>query len=176
MKIHFIFFILLITVTGCLPDNYNFKENPVYILKEALDSLEKRDVQKFEKISGKEALCLYATDSGLQRIADNFSFAQDDLNLKHQLLSEKLNEPPKFVGYWSYKTDRHLFQVFDKREQEKIMDVIIDCEFGNEGERLKEVKNYKIKQCRLTKISPVKFQGLSINKKCESLKVDLGPL
>lgn len=180
MKIKLIPFIFIFLTMACLPENYNFKENPVYILKEALDSLQKRDIEKFARVSGKEALCLYGNDSNLQTIADNFSYSEHDLKLDHKLISTQFNEPVKFVGFWSYKTDRHLFEISDKQNQ-RIMDVIIDCEFGNEGEKLKgekqkDPKNYKIKQCRLIKITPVKFKGLAVTKKCESLKVNLGPL
>ena len=180
MKIKLIPFIFIFLTVACLPDNYNFKENPVYILKEALDSLQKRDAEKFVKISGKEALCLYGNDSSLQTIADNFSYAEHDLKLEHKLISGQFNEPVKFVGFWSYKTDRHLFEISEKQGQ-RIMDVIIDCEFGNEGEKLKaeqqkDPKYYKIKQCRLIKMNPIKFRGLAMTKKCESLKVTLGPL
>lgn len=181
MKIKLLPFIFILSLVACMPDNYNFKENPVFILKEALDSIQKRDAEKFARISGKEALCLYGNDSNLQLITDNFTYSEQDLSLDHKVIFSQFNEPVKFVGFWSYKTDRHFFGISDKQTNQKIMDVVIDCEFGNEGEKLKgekqkESKNYKIKQCRLIKITPVKFQGLSLSKKCESLKVNLGPL
>ena len=176
MKIHLLPLIFILTFIACLPDNYNFKENPVFILKEALNSLEKRDSEKFLRISGKEALCLYANDAGLQKLSDNFPYTEQDLKIEHKLLSSQYNEPVKFVGHWSYKTERHLFTIFEQQNAKKIMDVLIDCEFGNEGEKFqgddqKNDRKYKIKQCRLIKISPYTFDSLAIPKKCESLKV-----
>lgn len=176
MRINPLSFLLIFTTLACLPDNYSFKENPIFILKEALDSLEKRDADKFQKISGKEALCLYANDSGLQRLSDNFPYQEDDLKVDYKLLNTQFNSPAKFVGYWSYKTERHSFAISEKNQQKKVMDVIIDCEFGNEGEKLKiedqkNEKKYKIKQCRLVKIIPHTFSSLMLPKKCENLRV-----
>lgn len=176
MKINLIPLVFIFSLLGCLPDNYNFKENPVFILKEALGSLERRDAEKFLKISGKEALCLYGNDTGLQKLSDNFPYTEDDLKVDHKLVSSQYNEPVKFVGHWSYKTERHLFSISDKERTKKIMDVLIDCEFGNEGEKFKgdDQKNdrkYKIKQCRLIKILPNTFASLVLPKKCESLRV-----
>lgn len=176
MRINLLNFILVFTTLACLPNNYNFKENPIYILKEALDSLEKRDIEKFQKISGKEALCLYANDSGLQSLSDHFTYQEEDLKVSHKLLESTYNSPVKFVGYWSYKTERHLFTITEKTEDKDIMDVLIDCEFGNEGQKLKSEdqrneRKYKIKQCRLIKIIPHTFPSLVIPKMCENLRV-----
>lgn len=178
MKINLIPLIFIFSTLSCLPINYDFKENPVYILKEALESLEKRDSEQFLKISGKEALCLYGNDSGLSHLAENFPYSEHDLKLGHGLIYSQFNTPPKFVGHWSYKSERHLILVSD-RDDKKIMDVVVDCEFGNEGEKLKESdqkneRKYVIKKCRLTKIIPATFKTLGLPKKCESLKVHIG--
>lgn len=176
MKINLLSLIFIFTTLACVPDNYDFKENPVFILKEALHSLEKRDSEQFLRISGKEALCLYANDTGLQLLSDNFPYAEDDLSVEHKILSDEYNQPPKFVGHWSYMTVRHFFSITEKQSENPIMDVLIDCEFGNEGNKLKEkdqknYKNYKIKQCRLIKIIPTAFTSLPVPKKCEGLRV-----
>lgn len=176
-----LFIIFILTTVACVPESYNFKENPLYILKEALSALEKRDSERFLKVSGKEALCLYAHDTGIQRLSDNFPYTEDDLKLEHKLLSTQLNESPKFVGYWSYKSERHIFTIFEKSGHTKLLDVLIDCEYGNEGEKLKvqdrkDERKYKIKQCRLVKIIPQTFKSIIMPKQCEALKVKLGPL
>lgn len=177
MKISLLNLIFIFSLSACLPVNYNFKENPIFILKEALDSLIKRDTQQFLRISGKEALCLYANDAGLSDLSDNFTYSEHDLKLEHSLVSSQQNTPPRFVGHWSYKSERHLFAIKDKAVDKKIMDVLIDCEYGNEGEKLKgdEQKNerkYTIKKCRLTKIMPLTFPGAKLPEKCENLKVN----
>ncbi|HLT22963.1 MAG TPA: hypothetical protein VKZ84_05955 [Bacteriovoracaceae bacterium] len=176
MKINLLPLIFIFMTLGCLPDNYNFKENPVFILKEALSSLERRDSEQFLRISGREALCLYGNDTGLQRLSDSFPYVEEDLALEHKVILSQYNQPAKFVGYWSYKTERHFFSIYQKQGNKHIMDVLIDCEFGNEGNKLKEEdykneKKYKIKQCRLIKIIPSAFSSLSLPKKCEGLKV-----
>ncbi|HLW57849.1 MAG TPA: hypothetical protein VKY27_10710 [Bacteriovoracaceae bacterium] len=173
--------IFIFTTVACLPESYNFRENPLFILKEALTALEKRDSERFLRISGKEALCLYAHDAGIQRLSDNLPYTEDDLKVDHKLLSSQFNETPKFVGYWSYKSERHLFSIAEKSTKTKILDVLIDCEYGNEGEKLKaeerkDERKYKVKQCRLVKIVPLTFKGLALPTQCEALKVRLGPL
>lgn len=177
MKKHLLSLIFVIFAVACLPDNYTFKENPIYILKEALNSLEKRDAEQFVRISGKEALCLYANDNGIQALSDNFPYTESDLSVKHQLLDAQFNEPVKFVGYWSYRTERHLFNISEKASGKKVMNVLIDCDFGNEGEKLKSEdqrndKKYTIKKCRLVKVIPETFSGLQMPSKCESLRVN----
>lgn len=177
MRTNPLIILFLLTTLACLPESYNFKENPIYILKEALNALEKRDTEKFLRISGKEALCLYGSDAGIQRISDNFPYTEDDLKVKHQQVFSQFNEPIKFVGHWSYKTERHAFVISEKRSKDKILEAIIDCEFGNEGEKLKveerkDEKKYKIKQCRLVKIIPLTFKSFSLPRQCEALKVN----
>ena len=59
----------------------------------------------------------------------------------------------------------------------KVLDVVVDCYYGSEGEKSERYlnlapKKYRSKECRLTKVVPRSFESLDASK-CGVLKVEL---
>ena len=69
-------------------------------------------------------------------------------------------------------------EIEDKTKSERILKAIVDCEYGTDREKNEKFinlkpKKYKIKECRLVKMVPLKFSSLGLPARCEDLKVTL---
>jgi hypothetical protein len=173
------YFIFLSLIQACDPYGFGFKKNPAFILNEAFEAVLSLKVDAFLEVSGREALCVYGNENGLNYLRDKLNVRVEDLELRPQRIenhSKHLN-PPHFVGYWSYYRDRYIIDIAQKKSANELLKVIVDCHYGFDGKKddkyveLK-VKKYKIKECRLIKIIPTAFTPLPVPQKCDNLKVN----
>ena len=170
--------ILLISFVACDPYGFGFKKNPAYVLDEAFKAMTNLDEASYIEVAGKEALCMYGTAKGLSYLKERLQVSADEVKLKPTVLNSKYHAVPEFVDFWSYYSERYQIEILDKRSNKLIIKAIVDCEYGTEGERNQKLlrlkpKQYKTKECRLTKLIPVGFENLPLSTKCSGLKVNL---
>lgn len=174
----FLSFFLLIS---CDPYNFGFKANPAKILSDAVDSIKSGNKDKFLKVTGKEVLCLYGNDEGIAYLKQHSTISPDDIKLDLTKLTSKYFDIPEYVGYWSYLNERYIMDVTDERSSEKILQAIVDCDYGYDGEKSVKYRNlnpkrYKRKECKLTKLIPKTFEPLKMTTRCLILKVKVDGL
>lgn len=176
MKI-FILMLLSITAVSCDPYGFGFKVNPAYVIDTAFKAVTNLDKESFLEVSGKEALCLYANESGLSYLKENVLLDATTVKFDPKLVSSQYFKNPAYVGYWSYYTERYLVGVSQRSTGKKVLDVVVDCYYGSAGEKNESYlnlapKKYRSKECRLTKVVARSFDSLDASK-CGVLKVEL---
>jgi hypothetical protein len=177
MKSFFILSILFLAA-ACDPYGFGFEKNPAYVLDEAFKSITNLDTESYLDVTGKEALCVYGNDEGLQYLKTNIVLSPENVKLKPTVLTTVHNLNPKYVGYWSYYSERYQIDILDKASEALIMKAYVDCEYGTDGDKNAKFVNlkprkYRMKECRVVKVIPEKFQSLPVPAKCEKFKVDL---
>lgn len=177
MKFFGLLFLFTIVV-ACDPYGFGFKKNPAYVLDEAFKSVTNLDVESFLEVTGREALCIYGNEKGLTYLKDNIVLNVENVKLNPKVLSNEHYTSPKFVGYWSYYHERYEIEILDKQTGEVLIDTIVDCDYGINGEKDQKYvnikpKKYKIKECKAIKFMPKKFKPLSIPEKCNAMKIAL---
>lgn len=171
-------FLLLLSVVSCDPYNFGFRDNPAQILQDAVEAINTHDVQKFLKVSGREVLCIYGNEDGLDYLKRNSTIDPKNAKFNLTFIKETYYDVPAYVGYWSYLNQRYMMDVTDQRDNSMIVQAVVDCDYGTEGERnikfvnLKRSK-YKRKECRVTKLIPKTFKALPLPERCGVLKVSL---
>lgn len=170
--------ILMTLVAACDPYGFGFKKNPAYVLDETFKAIGNLDEETFLEMTGKEAYCLYGNEIGLNFLKDNILVNPENMKLGLKEVSNTHYSVPKFVGYWSYYNSRYSVEVIDKDSKEVLLETLIDCDYGIEGEKSTEWINqkparYKKKECRAVKLLPKKFFPLEMPSKCMSFKIDL---
>lgn len=177
MKTVFILSILVLAA-ACDPYGFGFKKNPAYVLDEAFKAITNLDTESYLEVTGKEALCVYGNEEGLNYLKDSVILTPENVKLKPTVLKTVHNLNPKFVGYWSYYSERYQIEIQEKTSGLLLMKTYIDCEYGTDGEKddkfinLKPQK-YRVKECRVVKVIPEIFKPLPIPAKCDLFKVDL---
>lgn len=177
MKLLGLIFVIAL-LTSCDPFEFGYKKNPAYILDETLKSIENMDLDTFSELTGKEALCIYNNEEGLTHLKKNLDIQFSDINLNAKIVETRHFSAPVFVGYWSYYHERYQIEISKKSQDEVILDVVVDCEFGTDDEsnprfiNLKPSK-YERKECKLVKIEPKSFEGLKLNPNCGLLMISL---
>lgn len=170
--------ILLTLVAACDPYGFGFKKNPAYVLDEAFKAVMNQDEETFLEMTGKEAYCVYGNETGLNFLKDKIIISTDNIKLNLKEISNVHYTAPKFVGYWSYYNSRYRVEVLDKGTNEVLLETLIDCDYGIEGQKNPKYINqkpskYKKKECRAVKLLPKKFAPLEVSSKCTSFKIDL---
>lgn len=172
------FLFLFASVVACDPYGFGFKKNPAYVLDEAFKSVSNLDVESFLEVTGKEALCVYGNEKGLVYLKDNIELTTEQVKLNPKVLKNEHYSSPKFVGFWSYYNERYEIEVLDKVTNEVLLETIVDCDYGINGEKNDKFINikpskYKVKECQAIKLMPKKFKALPVPEKCNSLKIVL---
>lgn len=170
--------ILLFFTTGCDPYGFGYKYNPAYVLDESFKAISNQDLESFLEVTAKEALCVYGNEEGLTYLKENLQIIPENVKLNPKMLETRHYDIPVFAGYWSYYHERYEIEVLDKSTKEVILETIVDCEFGAEGEKRSDLINrqpgdYNRKECRAVKLLPKKFNSLPVPSKCGLLKVEL---
>ncbi len=172
------YFLLIILVVACDPYGFGFKLNPATILGDAFEAIQTESKASFLRVSGKEAFCIYGNDEGMAYLKRHATINESDIKLNLKLLKETYFDIPEYVGYWSYFNQRYMMDVIDRKSEDVLIQVVVDCHYGMDGQknanhrRLKREK-YRRKECKLTKILPKSFEALKLPTKCNVLKVDL---
>ena len=174
------FIILLGIFQACDPYGFGFKMNPAFVINEAFESVQALDHEALLKVTGKEALCLYANHNGVAYLRGNLNIDNEKVEIFPKLVenSSKYTRYPHYVGYWSYYQERYLVDILDKTNKSNILNVLVECHYGFEGEKRDEYQNlklkkYKKKECRIIKMLPSKFASLPMRDACIPLKVEL---
>jgi hypothetical protein len=170
--------IILSLVAACDPYHFGFKRNPAYVLYSAFQAVEQKDVDSFLSFSGKEALCLYGNDQGISYLQQNLQIDVKNVDWKNSKLNSRYQKTPIYAGFWVYYQERYQVNIVNKKTQEAIVDVVIDCNYGNSEEKNEKYNNqkpnnYKKRECQLIKITPHQFEGIPLPAKCDNLKVTL---
>jgi len=167
---------VLVLLAGCDPFNFGFKKNPAYVLDQAMKSLINVDQAGLVEVSGKEFLCTYVNEAGMNYLKENINFSINDVVIIPKLTESTHYTIPHYVGFWSYYHERYEVEIKSAVDSEPLMNTIIDCEYGTETEKdakwinLKPTK-YRQKDCRLMKLDPIFFEPLPLPKKCELFKL-----
>lgn len=169
---------ILFLVAACDPYGFGFKKNPAYVLDEAFAAVTNLDTESFLEVTGKEALCIYGNDAGLNYLKDNVILTPENVNLKPTVLKNSHYQSPRYVGYWSYYHERYQIDILDKATGDLLLKAVVDCDYGTNGQKSDRLINlkpakYKIKECRVVKVIPKKFSALPVPSKCDAVKVEL---
>ena len=172
------FITLIILSVGCDPYGFGYKKNPAFVLDEAFKSISNLDTESFLEVSGKEVLCVYGNEKGMNFLKTNLTIDPESLKIHPKVLESKHFKIPRYVGYWSYYHERYQIEIEDKTKSERILKAIVDCEYGTDREKNEKFinlkpKKYRIKECRLVKMVPLKFSSLGTPSKCDDLRVPL---
>lgn len=173
-----IFLAFLSTLVACDPFRLGYKENPAYVLDTAVKAILRMDQVALRDVLGKEAFCIYGTDEGMQFLKDQISVSPNDIKLNLKEISNTHHGVPRFVGYWSYLTIRYGVEIRTKTSPEVLLETIVDCDFGIEGEKdpkwvNKKYSKYKKKECKAVKLIPKKLAALPMPAGCQNLMVEL---
>lgn len=172
------FLFIFASIVACDPYGFGFKKNPAYVLDEAFKAVSNLDVESFLEVTGREALCVYGNEKGLNYLKDNMELTPQHVELKPTVLENQHYNTPKFVGYWSYYNERYRIEVQDKVTGEVLLETIVDCDYGINGQKNDKYINmkpskYKVKECQAIKFMPKKFKALPVSEKCNSLRIVL---
>lgn len=172
------FFLLLASVVACDPYGFGYKKNPAFVLDEAFKAISNLDVETFVEMTGKEALCVYGNEAGMQFLKENLQINPENLKITPKVLETHHLKTPVFTEYWSYYQERYEIEIRDKITNKEIAGVIVDCDFGTNGEKdpkqiNKAPHSYKKKECHAVKIIPRNFQALPVPQKCGPLRIEL---
>jgi hypothetical protein len=165
-------------MVACDPYGFGFKKNPAYVLNEALKSITNLDTESYLDVTGKEALCVYGNEEGLHYLKSNVVLNTENIKLKPTVLKTAYYLNPKYVGYWSYYSERYQIDIKDKTSAALLLKAYVDCDYGTDGEKDAKFVNlkpqkYRIRECRVVKVVPEVFNLLPLPEKCEKFKVDL---
>ncbi len=184
-------FILVGVFTACDPYGFGFKKNPAYVLDEAFKAVmnsqtnnevdRKENIKSFLEATGREAFCLYGHQEGLTYLYNNLNIDPKNVEIIPRIVSNytKHTPTPAFINFWSYYQERYKLEILHKTTREDLFTVIVDCNYGFEGEKKPEhakfmsKQKYKKKECRVVKMVPMKFKALPMNSRCLPLKIDL---
>lgn len=166
---------------SCDPYKFGFKHNPAFILNEAFEAVKDKNAGAFTKISGKEALCVYGNDKGMQYLYNNLNIDVEEIKITPKLIAStvKFNTNPIHVGYWSYYTEVYEVNIIDRASHDQLLKVAVECNYGFEGEKKPEYKEvtkltkFKKRECKLIKLIPAKFESLPVSNACRALKVNV---
>jgi hypothetical protein len=169
---------MLLAIASCDPYRFGFEKNPAFVLDETFKSITNLDQNLFLEHTSKEALCVYGNEAGLNYLKENLKFNTEEISFIPSVLETRHFNVPNFVGYWSYYFERYEIDLKNKTNDEFLMRVIIDCNYGTEDEKDQELINlkpskYKKKECRIVKFKPKHFAELPIPEKCGILRLDL---
>lgn len=172
------FIFLFASVVACDPYGFGYKKNPAYILDEAFKAVSNMDAESFVEVTAKEALCIYGNEEGIRYLKENLKINPENLKINPRVLETTHYTNPIFTEYWSYYQERYVIGISDKTTKQLIADVIVDCDFGADGEKNPKLVNkpprsYKRKECRAVKIIPKNFNSLPVPQKCGLLKIEL---
>jgi hypothetical protein len=173
-------FLTLICFVSCDPYGFGYKKNPAFILNEAFRAVNHQDVKSFLNVSGKEALCLYGNTEGLSYLEEKLQIDPKNIAVEPKVLTNKRLKIPNYVdGYWSYYNERYLVNINTKAEGRNLLQVVVDCDFGDEkkddafSNPTYKFKKFKKKACRLIKMIPSAFEPLPLPANCAKLKIFL---
>ncbi len=177
MKLFIILSILVLTA-ACDPYGFGFKKNPAYVLDEAFKAISNLDTESYLEVTGKEAFCVYGNPEGIHYLKTNVVLTPENVKLKPTVLKTVHNQNPKYVGYWSYYTERYQIDIQDKITNALLLKAYVDCEYGTDGEKNAKFinlkpKKYRVKECRVVKVLPNTFKPIPVPAKCEKFTVDL---
>jgi hypothetical protein len=176
------FFFILSCVVACDPWGFGFKKNPAYVLTKAFEASMAEDPESFIQVSGREALCLYGNENGLEYLKLNMGLTDPEaVEIFPKLIQNSTKETrrnPVFVGFWSYYQERYTIDILNKLDKKELLQVIVECHYGMEGEKRPKhqdmkLKHYKKKECRVIKIIPFNFKALPMTEECRALQVNL---
>lgn len=170
--------LMLVLLCSCDPYGFGYKKNPAYVLDEAFKAIENLDLESFLEVTGKEALCLYANDKALDFLKNKIQIQVENLNLVPKVLKTSHYTHPVFVGFWAYYNEIYQVQITNKQTSQVLMETVIECNFGQDGEKKSKYqnlkpKNYKIKECRAIKLIPLNFEPIKNDERCSRLRVNL---
>lgn len=173
---------LLILLVGmiqaCDPYGFGFKKNPAFVLNEAFEAILEENVDRFLDVSAKEALCVYGNQQGMSFLKEKFSLKPKHIQLSPAVLESRYFNNPLFVDFWAYYSERFLVEVKNKKNDEALVNVIVDCHYGTDGEKNDKYQNlkpnkYQIKSCEIVKIISDQLELLPIDGSCKQLKINL---
>jgi hypothetical protein len=175
---YWVFILFLGVIQACDPYNFGFKKNPAYILNEAFEAILDEDINRFLEVSAKEALCVYGNEQGMKFLKDKFNLKPKHIQLNPAVLESQYFNNPLFVDFWAYYSERFMVEVKNKKNDEALVNVIVDCHYGTDGEKNDKFINlkpskYKIKSCEIVKIISEQFDLLPLNSDCAQLKINL---
>lgn len=172
--------VLLFLVQACDPYGFGFKQNPANVLNQAFNSVLSINPERFLEVSGKEALCIYGNNEGMTYLNNNLNLNPDNIEIKPKLIenSSRYTKSPQFVGYWSYYNEKYEVDILDKTTNLDLLKVIVECHYGFEGQKNDayqnlKLKKYKMKECKVIKLTPFHFEGLPLRPECAPLSVEL---
>lgn len=172
-------FLLVLCAVACDPYGFGYKKNPAFVLDEAFKAITNLDVDTFSEVSGKEALCVYASREGVQFLKEKMEFDLTRIKFTPKVLESRHFSAPIYVSsYWSYYQERYNIEVSDKVTGEVLVEAIIDCDYGNDGAKSEKLINlkpsrYRIKECRAIKLVPRKFKPMPLPSQCAPLAITL---
>ncbi len=169
---------VLLLIAGCDPFNFGFKKNPAFALEQSFKAVVNLDRQTYLEVTGKEALCVYGNEEGINYLKNNLVLNTENIKLKPIVLKKAHHLKAKYVGYWSYYSERYQVDIQDKTTENLMLKTYIDCEFGTDEEKSDGLVNleppkYPVKECRVVKGVPEIFAPLEIPSRCKKLEVIL---
>lgn len=169
--------ITLFLVSACDPHGFGFKNNPVAILEKIHESIERGDVDQFLNYTSREALCVYGNKEALEFLKERFPEAAPIKTKATKLTSTVLNNPKFVREYWSYYREEYEVTISHKKSKEELAVVQVVCDYGREGARRDDLINvkinrYKKRECRVSKFTPVAFEGLPLPEICQQMRVE----
>ena len=175
---YWVLILLIGLIQACDPYGFGFKKNPAFVLNEAFESILEEDLDRFLDVTGKEALCVYGSEEGLGFLKKKFSLKPKHITLNPAVLDSRYFNNPIFVDFWAYYSERFMVEVKNKKSEEALVNVIVDCHYGTDGEMNEKYLNlkpskYKTKSCEIVKIISKSFELLPIDGDCKQLKINL---
>lgn len=146
--------------TGCLEQEFGFKENPAFTLLLSHSAVMRNKMADLEKTLGRKALCVWATPEGMQKLKLSLPRKADDLTIEVIQLSTGALSQPRFMGYWSYYRANYQVDVLEKSSRTLLMRTESECNFGEDGAQTgarRDWRNYPIKRCRTIAVEAHSF-------------------
>ncbi len=168
--------LILLFIVACDPLGKGYRKNPAFVLDEAFRAITNLDKKSFREVTGKEALCLYGNDLGLEYLKQNLDFELQDIDVIRKITERRHFSSPLYVGFWSYYQERYSVEIYHETTKDLIVRGIVDCDFGTEDQKNDRLlnqkpKKYKKKECRIVKIIPTSFPALS-EQRCSIFKIN----
>jgi hypothetical protein len=155
--------------TGCLEQEFGYKENPAYTLLQSHSAVIQNDLAALERTLGKKALCVWATPEGVTKLRANLPRRKEKLTIEVKELSNSALSQPRFMGYWSYHRANYQVDVLHKLSRELILRAVSECNFGEDGAQTGARSNwrdYPVKGCRTIAVETHGFEEPAPTRDC----------
>ena len=147
-----------------------YEVNPNLLMLRAHQSVINDNYDRFAKIFGRGALCVWGTDSAFESLRTSLPSSTRQLRSTVILDREGYLQKARFVGFWAYYERLYELKVYD-RSQTLVAEGRIECHLGldtakKETDFNRQLRYYDTRNCRIISFKPHTFPEPTPGPEC----------